>query len=43
LYRASGDIGSGHREGADIVRWFVMMGIVEMGVPGVRLRHVKTG
>jgi hypothetical protein len=36
-------MGSGHREGADIVRWSGMMSIVEMGVPGVRLRHVKTG
>lgn len=40
MYRASRDIGSSHR--ADIVRWFGMMDIAEMGVPGVRLRHVKT-
>jgi hypothetical protein len=33
LCRASWDIGSG----VDIVRWSGMMGVVEMGVPEVRL------
>lgn len=37
LYRASRDIGSGHSKRADIARWLRTMGIVEMGVPRVRL------
>ena len=43
MYRASRDIGRGHRELANIVRWFGMTGIVKIGVPGVTLRHAKTG
>jgi hypothetical protein len=34
------DVGSGHREGVGVVKGFGMTGIIEMGVPGVVLRHI---
>ena len=43
MYRGVRDIGSSYRERVDIVRRFGMMGIVEMSVPRIRLRHIKTG